>query len=567
MRRSAVRAASLSVALSVLGACVPPSVGSLVGRDDGLSKPSDTIRTGLTADEMLEAEPYGMRVQWIAWDSHFRDTELRVGDRIIGVDGQRYTVEGRRPGGGRAVGLYGEPGVWQERGARDGQRVKLLVWRKGKTLEVEGKLRADRFYFTRERRRALAPGGPEPLVKDGFGSSWSQWYEAFVKRGKRVLDGGWRRGTFNNRRLLEQHRADKERVDALVARYPGAFADAVAGDWQRIHDSLLGAEHTITAADLEYRELGEIRARKIAAIAVEARDGFLAARRGRIVDAFPAVDPIEGDLAAAAGKVVVLPLMGRRSWISEAGHGYLYAGDRRKGLYFIDSRSKEFVRVLEAEYRYQQLVSPKLDQSYRIIGEIQREPSMRVVGSVAVAGLKVKPLAVTVGDQLFIDLTRGARATFAGEDSLSSPGVATVADRASPRQVMEAWVVALKSGNKDAWKHLYAGWDVAFYFGGRIDYRPHYWARVRDSDWVRARRVILDKVYDVNVVDVGLVRTIVRGDEFDGAPHIEEVLVEIEHIGEFDEGYRPFKDVNVHRVWSLQRRNGGPWRIVTRRAI
>lgn len=79
--------------------------------------------------------------------------------------------------------------------------------------------------------------------------------------------------------------------------------------------------------------------------------------------------------------------------------------------------------------------------------------------------------------------------------------------------------------------------------------------------------MILDRVYHVNVVDEGIVHRVTTGKEFPGAPVIEEVEVEVEHIGKFPEGYRPFTSVDVKRLWKLQRVNGGPWRIVTRRAI
>jgi hypothetical protein len=79
--------------------------------------------------------------------------------------------------------------------------------------------------------------------------------------------------------------------------------------------------------------------------------------------------------------------------------------------------------------------------------------------------------------------------------------------------------------------------------------------------------VILDKVYDVEIVDEGLVQQMTTGKEFKGAPIVEQVLVEVEHIGKFAEGYRPFTGVDVRRVWALQRVDGGPWRITERRGI
>jgi hypothetical protein len=35
----------------------------------------------------------------------------------------------------------------------------------------------------------------------------------------------------------------------------------------------------------------------------------------------------------------------------------------------------------------------------------------------------------------------------------------------------------------------------------------------------------------------------------------------LDHVGLIDGEYRTFSDINVHRVWRLQRLNGGPWKI------
>lgn len=48
---------------------------------------------------------------------------------------------------------------------------------------------------------------------------------------------------------------------------------------------------------------------------------------------------------------------------------------------------------------------------------------------------------------------------------------------------------------------------------------------------------------------------------------IEQVLVEVDHVGKFDGKYHAFTDINVHRVWLLQRRDGGPWRIASHQGL
>jgi hypothetical protein len=570
----AIRGAIVCALVFLVAACVPPQLKKLVTPDK--TKLQDTVRSGLSTSEESPEEhdlgPYGFRVTWIAWDSGFRGTDLRIGDRITGIDDHQYTRAERKElnAHGTALGGYAEPQYWEKHGGREGKRVTLHVWRKGKTFDVTGTLRADRFYYTRDDKPALGPGGPPRIGNDGFDSAWMGWYEKFVFEGSKILDGGIRRQSVNNRMALEALLEEKPRIDYLLANYPGAFADAAKQDWQTIHDVLLGEEHTITAADLEYRTLGDQRAAEVAKVAKTAREAFVAERKKDLIEPFPAVDPIDGDIAKVKGKIVILPKMTNRDWISEGGHGYLVAGDRSRGYYFVDSRTPAMVRVLTAGYRYQELVSPKLDETYTLIGRITGDPSLRYLGDFAVTGLDVEVIGATVGDgAMFVDVTvvddkKSSR--FAGQDQLTALGAAMPKPRATPTQVVEAAFTALKVGDQEVWGRLFAPWYLSVYGWGRVAFWPQ-WYRDIPDDWVRARRLILDKVYDVEVVDEGLVHKLTDGTEFKGAPVVEQVEVEVEHIGKFDEGYRPFTSVDVKRVWTLQRVDGGPWRITDRRGI
>ena len=566
---------AVCVALVAVGWVSASLSGLPSGRDqdDHNTKLSDTVETGLQTDEdspeVTDLGPYGFRVEWIEWDSGFRGTDLRIGDRIVGVDDLRYDRSRRKEMIRQAIGGYAESQYWKKRGTRDGTRVSLHVWRKGKILSIEGPLRAERFYYTPDMKPAIAPGGPDRIRTDGFSSSWPSWYERRVADAVRVLDRGFRQGSFDSRMLLAAHLDEKPRVDYLVEHYPGRFAERVQQDWQRVHDVLLGPEHELTDKDLEYRTLGEQRAAAIKGIADEVRRRFLAEHEAETVAAFPAVDPIAGDLTRVAGKVVVLPELGGRSWISEAGHGYLVAGERQRGFYFVDSRSAPMMRVLMAQIRYHELVSPKLDETYLLIGRIKPEPMMRIVSGRAVSGLEVEVMAATVGGAMFVDVqvVEGGESPFAGQETLLTLGVTAPGRDASPSQVIDAAITALKVGDQAAWGALFAPWYLSIYDASRVFFGPDYYREPPNDDWVRARRQILGNVYDINVVDEGPVQRVMTGKEFRGAPVVDQVEVEVEHIGKFPEGYRHFINVNVRRVWKLQRVDGGPWRITSRRAI
>ncbi len=178
------------------------------------AKIGDTVKTWIKTDAVRDKEPPGRRVTWIEWNSGFRDTGLRIGDLVTGVNGKAFTEEDKK--NNHVVGDWNEARYWEKQKVSDNSPVTLAVFRNGKSLEIAGKLRAQRFYRNQKDPRTLGDNGPYYLGKYGSYGSWSSWYEGFVKTASYILDGGWERGTFNNRRALEKHLAEKEKVDYLV---------------------------------------------------------------------------------------------------------------------------------------------------------------------------------------------------------------------------------------------------------------------------------------------------------------------------------------------------------------
>ena len=56
-------------------------------------------------------------------------------------------------------------------------------------------------------------------------------------------------------------------------------------------------------------------------------------------------------------------------------------------------------------------------------------------------------------------------------------------------------------------------------------------------------------------------RRIIEPDPAVHRPAIDQVGCVLDHVGQFDGGFRTFMTSFVHRNWVLQRRDGGPWRI------
>lgn len=527
----------------------------------------DTLISGVKTAEALDGEHYGFRVSAIAWCSGFRGA-LRLGDIVIACGSVRYARVRRRELAACAFG-HAESQLWKSLGVRDGADVSLEVVRGGCIIAVTGKVLAERVWRNERGRYTLGPGGPERMASDGFSRPWADWLERQLDdMASRVLDDGWRRGTvMNSRQMLAEHLAQKPRVDFLLQTYPGPFASAAAEDWDIVRAALAGRRYELLPEDLGWRTLGAQRKAQIAAAAATAWEQYRASMAAQIAPAFPAVNAMSDERAAIAGKIVMLPRLGADDWTMDAGRAWLTARGAG-GAYFIDSRSAGLQRIYRARLRYEKAVAPHLDETYQIVGRVGPNPKMLVVRGVAVPGLLVEPLAVNIGDAVFVDLSNDA-APFAGEEALVATAALELDDAASPAQVMEAFVLALKLGAERFWRELFAPWDAAF-VEGQVWYQPLSGpasSNSLESEWIRARRLLEKAVCDVRVVCADPVRMVIAPDAFEGAPLIERTTVEVDHIGLFDGEYRAFKDINVTRLWPMQRRDGGPWRISIARGI
>lgn len=154
-----------------------------------LTKLDDSVKTRISTETVLG--PFvreGYSVRWIEWDSAFRDTDLQIGDLVVGLNGEAYTdvADGNRSGS--AVGMYGEEYFWEKAGGKEGDKVTLQIVRNGVEKTIEGELRAHRFYYNEAGKQSLAPGGPELRINDGFSGAWSYWYETIIKSWGNILN-------------------------------------------------------------------------------------------------------------------------------------------------------------------------------------------------------------------------------------------------------------------------------------------------------------------------------------------------------------------------------------------
>jgi len=156
----------------------------------------------------------------------------------------------------------------------------------------------------------------------------------------------------------------------------------------------------------------------VARAASAACAALVAAHADAMMEPFPAIDPMTGDLAAIRGKVVRLPPVPPSRWASDVVCQVIVAGDAERGWYFARTKEHGLARVLAAAERYQRATGVSLgDAPYALVARLTGKPRLVVVDGKGVFGLDVETLGAQIGDRVFVDATRdvAGEARFAGE--------------------------------------------------------------------------------------------------------------------------------------------------------
>ena len=533
---------------------------------------SDELKSGLKITLVDEGGELYARVSWIYWDSGFRESGLEEEDRIVAIQGASLTLpedpKERRIARDRVIGGLSESKLFAELGLKDSSPLTLTLLRRdvpgrGWTrLEVTGGVRAERIYYTAEGKPAVAPGGPERLARNDVGDTWTSWLERREIEWSNTLDGRWL-GKFNSRIELAKHLELRPRIDHALETYPGEFSKRLAEDWERVARSLRGRKVELPADALAFRKRGDLVERDIAAAGDAAWTAFFAAHGA--VDALPKLDLVRDDRAPLAGKVIALPGLTWRESVKDGDRSVFVAS--HSGYHCYVTANQPSMQIFWSRLNdYQARIEPRVTEQYDVIGRIAVDTSLVVTPrDGAKIGLNIEVLAVRVPGHFFADVT-GSAASFVGAELATALGATAPTDDASPSDVMRALVLAVKFGDERLWQALYADW-VAWSGDGRPYYRAFAPYKNFMPDYTRARDLMLHKVAHVEPVWESEPVVVLRGDEFDGAPRIDQVQVLMDHIGQFDEGAHVFCTIELTRVWVLQRRNGGPWRIASRNVL
>ncbi len=523
---------------------------------------------------------YGLEVRWIAWDSGFRGSGLRVGDRVIGDGGGFYDAEVAKKQG-VIGGAGGEDRRIQALGLGAGSPLLLWVVRDGQQVAITGTLRGPQLY-RRNGKPVLGMEGPEEFERGPFTTQWGQWYRGFVELAMAILPGWDYISGFDSRQYLVRARENEARVLHAEAEYPGPWAQAVREDYDAMVRIAAGEVRDLPASALEYRALGEARAQRITAAGKEA----LAALRAALGDKLTAAParaphPFKDGMEGLVGKTFEFPQVTDRDVLVESRRGWFVLGPM-SSPFLVERAAPELRPMFEATDKYIERVHPQLrKRRFLLIGEIEPQPALVSDPDrrVTVVGPKVRPLAVEITDDenrdksFFVDLRpeHNPERTFAGAEALLLMPRAQLRDDLGPGVVMQVFVEALKLGDFDTWRACFAPWRVRPWF--RDDQRHLVidlsWPVMSNdqtaaSTWDRSRRFLLEDVYAVEVARVESPPRVVFADE---TRRVEEVEVGLVHVGRFDGEYRTFTASKLHRRWRLQRLDGGPWRVTEEQGL
>ncbi len=370
----------------------------------------------------------------------------------------------------------------------------------------------------------------------------------------------------NTRQYLERLEANRPRIDYLVKNFPkSAFARAMKEDFDKAIDIVRGRKYDLTADDLSYRKLSAHRVEKAVELALRSRDELVAKLGAVPIESLPEVDPIRGNRASIAGRVVTLPRL--EDEISEAGHGWYVAKGAGTCIFLVDTATPAFIAIFRAMERFKRVIAPDINDVFELIGKVTGRPTMVATGREIYTGIIVQPLAALADGKMFVDVSGGGTdAPFAGEANVVKPPRVESRSDMTPTETFRSFINALKLGDQDLWQSFFALWSCELTgIGDQYVYDPEGGPtpNAHNLYYVIARRVIMADVYDVRVVTVGKPKTVYEKD----GTRVEMVVLDVDPIGLFDGEYRSFRSVDVHRIWHLQRVNGGPWKIVSEQGL
>ncbi len=302
----------------------------------------------------------------------------------------------------------------------------------------------------------LAADDPKALDRE---INRAEYYVSEFEKEIKRLRGGRSERYFNKKEAAE-------RVKALHERHPGD--PRVQALFERMRGALMGSKGdfiTITPEMLAYREQEKNLREHFARIADEAWAELLQKEQAKLVQTtFPTPNWEEVSLESLRGSVVVLsdvrwPM---DEFIGATGK-FIAVGAPSKGYWFINSGGRQWVGPWEAVKRYRRQVDSELEdmKSWIVLARINdlavEIPQAEEKKTMAPQwGWVVTPVAIHAPGKVTALYATGQEqsATFAGEEqvaALKSRGysVKDLPEQATPIQVMETFVTAIKEKNVD----------------------------------------------------------------------------------------------------------------------
>ncbi|MDJ0976669.1 MAG: hypothetical protein QNJ98_19590 [Planctomycetota bacterium] len=375
------------------------------------------------------------------------------------------------------------------------------------------------------------------------------------------------------------------RVKELLKKYPKD--ERVLALKERIRKVLVkasGDTFEITEAMLAYREHEKALREKVAEKATE-RWAALQAEleqdpKGLIANSIPAPDPERTPMAELEGKLVVLSdFRYPEHEFTNSGAQYVRVGSPAVGYYFVRLSSRAWTGAYAALRRYRDLVSPRLTDSWTVVGRISGVNCLvphagENAAYTAYIGLEVDPIAIHLPGVIVaeFDASHAMGGRFAGEDQLESLKRASytyteVPPDVTPRKLVEIFATAIKEKNYDLyiacinpemWRGPKSGARLRYYWGINQRRFAQTYAHVEPFEVgkpyvLKGARIDEDEAVFLSDEDVKKIRQ--HADDL-----VEGVEVKIKH---YNARGRQVLMPNTVKLRRYEKKHGGRWFIDT----
>lgn len=498
----------------------------------------------------------GFEVEWLQWFSHFRKTDLDVGYLITEIDGvnvERFMDDNNSllP----APTLYNEATYWETNTFQKERSLRIVAHKKGKRIIVEASL-AESQNYRQGVRSTLGPDGPFRDERESFHESWGVWYEALIKKLGYLFNDCWKRKSFNNTVEMELLFQEQERMEMLLEKYPNTMTKVLYGDYQRAIELLRPKKIPFSSVDLSYRTIQDKIQQECRKRAQEKWHGERAVLKNKLTTNVIRLNDLEDNTDSV---FVQTKGLSYQNSIEDLGKGYFMLGDERQGFNYIAMNGPKMTLFYDVFLKYKSEVNPKVLDKFQFVGKVVNNPRMLSYRNKQYDCLEIEPIFVLAGDkECFVDLTSRNPPKFEGEELTDDIILKKPEISEGPESFLLYYFELVKRGYRAQWEGCYSEMVINDYMG-ELYVSPAFCPESKFyTIWQEMRKQILTQIAHVEIKEIEPLENPENSNMFNS---FEAVTIWVDYFQEGTGTFEVFKDLTVHRGWTLTNIDREGWKI------